>query len=183
MALDLFDLFGPDGQDNDGGFKTLMYIAPERDFLALKGTKTTTAEGDEVTIDGSHTFKPGKGFTEVYGTLDSGENKLEAVGERDGRSQKGTIEFFHPGNKKAAAVFARRVKNLACILIVEELDGTKLQLGSKGLGIEIVGSYNSGKVSGGRRGWTFKGEYYTNKQLFYEGTIALKPAEEEEGGA
>ncbi|QNF34354.1 hypothetical protein HUW51_17090 [Adhaeribacter swui] len=182
MALDLFDLKGPDGADNNGGVKTVMYVAPERDFLAIKDTKKTTAPGDEVTIDGSHTFKPGKGFTEVYGTLDSSENKLEAVGERDGRSQKGTFEFFYPGNAKEAAVFARRVKNLACILIVEELDGIKLQLGSKGLGIEIVGSYTSAKVSGGRRGWTFKGEYYTNKQLFYEGEI-VKVTPDAEGGA
>ncbi|QHL87420.1 hypothetical protein GU926_08215 [Nibribacter ruber] len=174
--MDLLDLKEPDGTDNTPGIRTDLYIAPENEFLLLKGLKTTELPGDEVTIDGAHTFADGKGFSEVYATMDSAELKLDPVGDPDGTGFKGSFEFFHPGTSKEAAVFARKVKNKNCIMIVPQADGTKIQLGSKGLGVRITPSYSSGKLSGGRRGWTFKCEYYTNLLAFYEGDIVLKSA-------
>jgi hypothetical protein len=168
---DFADLPGPKGKDNTPGLKTRVFIADEDDFLVIKGTKTTTAVGDSVTIDGSHTFKPGKGFINCYTTQDTNTFKLDPVGERDGRGKKIGLEFFHPGNSKAVAEFDRQIKNRSAIVLVETPDGEFLQLGSQGLGLEILGSYDTGKLSGGRRGFTFKGEGYQNGVLFYEGDI------------
>ncbi|WP_262707496.1 hypothetical protein [Rufibacter latericius] len=39
------------------------------------------------------------------------------------------------------------------------------------MGCEILPAFGSGKLSGGRRGWTFTAEYYTNSLFFYEGAI------------
>ncbi|MBJ6109447.1 hypothetical protein JAO73_10510 [Hymenobacter sp. BT523] len=171
---DLTDLPGPSGADNQPGLKSTIYLAPEDWFAQIKGVKGTNAVGDSVTVDGSHTFKPGKGFIKAYGTLDSGMLKLDPVGERDGRGKKATFEFFNPGNTKAAAEFDRTVKNLTCIVLLQTADGVVQQVGTAGLGCEVLGSYDSGKLSGGRRGYTFKGESYQNGNLFYEGDIVLK---------
>lgn len=168
---DFADLPGPQGKDNTPGLKTRVFIADENDFLAIKGVKTTTAVGDSVTINGSHTFKDTKGFIECYTTQDTAMFKLDPVGERDGRGKKIALEFFHPGNSKAVAEFDRQIKNRSAIVLVETPEGDFLQLGSAGLGIEILGSYDTGKLSGGRRGFGFKGEGYQNGLLFYEGEI------------
>ena len=172
---DLSNLPGPQGKDNQPGLKGIIYIAPEDWFDVIKGFKTTGLPGDSVTIDGSHTFKPTKGFIRAYGTLDTVMLKLETVGERDGRGKKASFEFFNPGNTAAAAEFDRVVKNLSCIVLLQTPDGVLQQVGSEGLGCEIVGSYDSGKLSGGRRGYTFKGEAYQNGTQFYAGDITLKP--------
>ncbi len=45
------------------------------------------------------------------------------------------------------------------------------QVGAQDLGAEIVGSYDTGKLSGGRRGFMYKMEGYQNGLQFYEGDI------------
>ncbi|HEX8506905.1 MAG TPA: hypothetical protein VF630_16185 [Hymenobacter sp.] len=171
---DLTDLPGPQGKNNTPGLKSTIWIAPERWFKQIKGTKGTNAVGDSVTIDGSHEFLADKGFIQAYGTLDSGQLKFAPVGERDGRGKKATFEFFNPGNTKAAAEFDATVKNETCIVLLQTADGVVQQVGTAGLGCEILGEYDAGKLSGGRRGYTFKGESYQNGNLFYEGDIVLK---------
>ena len=178
----LANLPGPQGKDNQPGLKGLIYIAPESWFEKIAGMKTTNAPGDSVTIDGSHTFKdnpdtPGVkyGFLTAYATQDTAQLKLDPTGERDGRGYKAGLEFFNPGSGKPAAEFMRIVKNESCLMLVKTPDGIVQQVGSEGLGAEIVGSYDSGKLSGGRRGTTYKAEAYQQGNQFYEGTIDLLP--------
>ncbi|WP_310395715.1 hypothetical protein [Hymenobacter sp.] len=172
--MDLFDLPGPGGKDNTPGLKGNIFIAAEDDFAVIKGVKTTTAAGDSVTIDGSHLFKPGKGFIQVYTTQDTAQFKLGNVGERDGRGKKATGEFFNPGNSKLAAEFDRIIKNRSCIVLVQTPDSEVLQFGGAGLGLEVLGEYDSAKLSGGRRGFMYKCEGYQNGLQFYEGAITLR---------
>jgi hypothetical protein len=178
----LTHLPGPKGKDNQPGLKGLVYIAPEDWFEKIAGFKTTTGAGDSVTIDGSHTFKdnpatPGVkyGFLKAYATQDTAQLKLDPTGERDGRGYKASLEFFNPGAGKEAAEFMRIVKNTSCIMLVKTPDGVVQQVGAEDLGAEIVGSYDTGKLSGGRRGTTFKAEAYQQGNQFYEGTIDLLP--------
>ena len=151
-----------------------MWIAPLRWFKAIKGFKTTNVVGDSVTINGSHEFQTGFGFIAAYGTLNSGKLQLTPTGERDGRGKKAAFEFFNPGNTKAAAEFDRTIKNESCIVLLQTADGVVQQVGGPGLGAEILGSYDSGTLESGRRGYTFKGEAYQNGNQFYEGDILLK---------
>jgi len=179
----LTHLPGPQGKDNQPGLKGLIYIAPEEWFEKIAGLKTTTGAGDSVTIDGSHTFKdnpatPGVkyGFLTAYATQDTAQLKLDPTGERDGRGYKASLEFFNPGSGKEASEFARIIKNESCLMLVKTPDGIVQQVGSEGLGAEIVASYDSGKLSGGRRGNMFKAEAYQQGNQYYEGTIDLLPA-------
>ncbi|GAB3233115.1 hypothetical protein GCM10027346_20840 [Hymenobacter seoulensis] len=172
--MDLLELKGPRGKDNSPGLKNTMFLALEDDFTTIKGFKKTTGPGDSVTIDGSHAFAADKGFVKVYTTLDTNTLKLDPTGERDSRGKKINFEFFHPGNSKEVAEFDRQIKNTSGIMLVNTPDGEVLQLGSEGLGVEILGSYDSGKLSGGKRGFTFKVEGYANGLAFYEGDIKIK---------
>ncbi|SHL26693.1 hypothetical protein [Hymenobacter psychrotolerans] len=172
--MDLFDLKGPQGKDNTPGLKQNLFIAAEQDFTSIKGVKTSTGAGDSVTVDGTHGFAASKGFVKCYSTLGTAQLKLGNVGERDGRGKKIDFTFFHPGNAKEAAEFDRQIKNHSAIMLVTTADGTVLQLGQEGLGVEILGEYDSGTLGSGRNGFTFKVEGYANGLLFYEGDIKLK---------
>ena len=176
---DLSDLPGTEGTDNQPGLQQTIFIAPTAWFAVIKQVKTTGGVGDSVTIDGSHTFKDDPqgnpyGFLKAYSTLDTAQLKLDPTGERDGRGYKASLEFFNPGNSKASAEFMRTVKNYNCLILVKTPDGVVQQVGSEGLPAEIVGAFDTGKLSGGRRGTTYKGEAYQNGPVFYEGDIALK---------
>jgi hypothetical protein len=170
-TINLSDLKGPEGKDNTPGLKGRAFFAPEHYFEA-NGIVGVGADG--VTIAGPHVFKSGEGFHELYITLDSNELKMETTGERDGRGKSVTLEFFHPGNSVEVAQFDRVVKNTSGILLIETPDGEVIQVGSAGLGTEITGAFTSGKLSGGRRGWTFTAQAYQNGMQFYSGAIALK---------
>ena len=171
---DLTHLPGNQGRDNQPGLQQTVFIAPIEWFDLIKGCKTTNAAGDSVTIDGSHTFKLGFGFLKAYSTLDTAQLKIDPTGERDGRGNKATLEFFNPGNSKESAEFHRVIKNHDCLVLVKTPEGIVEQIGSEGLPAEIVGSYDSGKLSGGRRGTTYKTEAYQAGHQFYEGTIDIK---------
>jgi len=175
-TFELNDLEGPDGADNTPGLLGYVYLALERDFATIaKAPKTGTKAGDTAIITDKHTFKDGKGFSKVYMTLDSNTLKAALVGERDGKGYKISLEGFHPGNKAEVLEFARVVKNLGLIVLVPDADGTYIQVGAEGLPVELAPDYDSGKLSGGRRGFTIKGEAYSNGLYIYAGDIVRKP--------
>jgi hypothetical protein len=170
-------LTGNNGAHNMGGYKQTAFIAPLSEFLLIKEFKTgvaIVAEGDELTIDGSHTFTAPAGFTKIKTTPKTLKMLAECIGDSDGRSFKITPEFVYVGSKKQAASFAAKAKNDVFIIIVVDHDGTMYQIGTADLGAEIVGGFDSGTVSEGRKAWTFKAEAYANGLAFYEGAITEK---------
>lgn len=175
-TFELNDLQGPEGEDNTPGLLGYVYTALETDFTTIaKAPKTGTKPGDTAIIVADHVFKAGKGWTKQYITLDSNQLKAATTGERDGRGKKITFEGFHPGNKAVALEFDRVVKNLGLIMLVPDADGTYLQVGAEGLPVELACDYDSGKLSGGRRGFMVKGEAYANGLYIYAGDILRKP--------
>lgn len=174
--FELNNLEGPQGEDNTPGLLGYVLTALESDFTTIaKAPKTGATPGATAIIADDHVFKAGKGWTKQYITLDSNMLKAAIVGERDGRGQKITFEGFHPGNKAVALEFARVVKNLGLIMLVPDADGTYLQVGSEGLPVELAPDYDSGKLSSGRRGFTIKGEAYSNGLYIYAGDVVMKP--------
>lgn len=172
----LNNLAGPGGDDNTPGLLGYILTAREDDFLTIaKAPKSGTTPGETAIIKETHKFKPEKGWTKQYITLDSNQLKADIVGERDGRGVKVTFEGFHPGNKAEVLEFARVVKNLGLIMLVPDADGTFIQVGAEGLPVELAPSYDSGKLSAGRRGFIIKGEAYANGVYIYEGDITYKP--------
>jgi hypothetical protein len=172
----LSNLAGPGGDDNTPGLLGYILTAREDDFLTIaRAPKTGTAPGETAIIADDHAFKPGKGWTKQYITLDSNQLKADIVGERDGRGVKISFEGFHPGNRAEVLEFARVVKNLGLIMLVPDADGTYIQVGAEGLPVELAPSYDSGKLSSGRRGFIIKGEAYANGVYIYAGDVLMKP--------
>jgi hypothetical protein len=172
----LSNLAGPGGDDNTPGLLGYILTAREDAFLKIaKAPKTGTAPGDTAIIVDTHTFKPGEGWTKQYITLDSNQLKADIVGERDGRGVKIGFEGFHPGNRAEVLEYARVVKNLGLIMLVPDADGTYIQVGAEGLPVELAPSYDSGKLSSGRRGFIIKGEAYANGVYIYAGDVTMKP--------
>lgn len=172
-------LDGPNGEDNTPGLLGYVYFAPESYFETIaKAPKYTAAQatpGLSAVIATPHTFKAGLGFLKIYMTLDSNELKAEVVGERDGRGLKVMVEGFHPGNGAGVIEMLNLLKNTGGILLVPDADGTYIQVGAKGLPAEVSFSYGSGKLSGGRRGFTIKAEAYASAIRLYSGDVVEKP--------
>jgi hypothetical protein len=168
------NLPGLNGADNTSGLQVNCHFAPISEFLLIKGFKTTTDPGDSVTIDGSHTFAAGKGFTKAYGTLGTGQLTSESNGEVDGRGATNKGVFFHPGNKKEVAEFIRKGKNDDFIFLFHDADGTINQVGSEGIPAKLTGKYDSATLGNGRKGWMIEVEAYAQGLAFYEGTITEK---------
>jgi hypothetical protein len=172
----LSNLAGPGGDDNTPGLLGFILTAREDDFQTIaKAPKTGTTAGETAIITADHVFKPTKGWTKQYITLDSNQLKADIVGERDGRGVKISFEGFHPGNRAEVLEFARVVKNLGLIMLVPDADGTYIQVGAEGLPVELAPSYDSGKLSSGRRGFIIKGEAYANGVYIYAGDVLMKP--------
>lgn len=172
-------LNGPNGEDNTPGLKGYVMFAPESYFETIaqapKYSAAQASAGLSAVIAENHTFKTGLGFLKIYMTLDSNELKAETVGERDGRGSKLMLEGFHPGNSAQVIEMLNLVKNTGGILLVPDADGTYIQVGAKGLPAEVSFSYGSGKLSGGRRGFTIKAEAYAAAIRLYKGDVTEKP--------
>jgi hypothetical protein len=174
----LSNLGGLDGADNTPGLLNYVLWAPVSWFKTIaKAPKysPTAAPGTSAVIAADHEFLDGFGWLRIYLTLDSSELKGSVVGERDGRGQKLELEGFHPGNKPEALEFFNLVKNIDGIMLVPDADNTYIQVGADGLPVEMAPAYNSGKLSGGRRGITVKVECYAIGIKLYKGDITYKP--------
>ncbi len=171
--MNLFDIEGSKGADNTPGLRGYVLLALETDFTTLQKPAPAGLPGASAVITADHVFKATKGWQKTYITLDSNQLKADITGERDGRGVKISFEGFVPGNAPKTLEFARQIKNQGVIMLVPDADGNLFQVGSEGLPCELAPSYDSGKLSSGRRGWTIKGEAYATGLFLYEGEVAL----------
>jgi hypothetical protein len=165
-----------DGADNLGGTKQVIYAAPIGWFDELKGVRTTTAEGDSVTIDGTHTFLAGKGFIKIPCTYDTTKLAQAMREEADVTGGEITFEADIAGTKKQLAEFARWGQNDRWIVLVVLPDNTLLQVGKdEELYAFAKFGFDTGTLTSGRRAFKMKVKAYQEGLLFYEGVITLKP--------
>lgn len=169
------------GKDNSPGIKKKVFAAPREWFDdanvagGLQGPIAPAVNpGDRYRIIADHNFIAGKGFIELYTTLDTGEFTAEAVGDRDSRTTNPKLVVQHPGLDAERIEFAELAKNDDWIVLFEGLGGTVYQMGQDGLECDIVPSRGSGKVSGGYFGSTYNVESF-GPIFVYEGAITLKP--------
>jgi hypothetical protein len=164
-------------RSNAPGLKKKILVAP-RSYFALDGLKKPADDpavpGSSIRITEAHTFLAGKGWEELYTTLDTGELTGESVGERDSRTTNPKVVAMHPGLYAEALEFGEKAKGDEFIVLVEQLDSTFVQLGQDGLECDITYSFGSGKVSGGYNGLTFNIESF-GPVFIYEGAITMKP--------
>lgn len=167
-------------ENNMSGVKTI-YLCPIGDIVSINAKRPSIMQSleDFVTI-GSDSLgdlaiecKPGKGFVRIHTADDMGELKYASQGEIEGcRSQKATLELFHPGFKRRAVALQAYLNNQQALVIVKLNNGEYHLLGDEERGANLASGaeMTSGKASTDNNGITPTFEYNTPApQIFWDG--------------
>ena len=131
------------------------------------------------TLTGDILMKAGKRMWKMYITDDTGEYKMELVGEVDGHSFVNHLSLFHPGLQETILGFMRAAKNENLVFIVIDSDGQKYVMGDALRPAVLAGSPDgagTGKTTAARKGISMEFTYKTNNQFVYKGNLPLTEA-------
>jgi len=168
----------PNGE-NMGGITQKVYYALYDDVATwpTKPTSPATLEANAA-LTGDIVMDSGKGFYELYITDDTGEFKIECVGEKDGKSFVETLGLFHPGLGTKILGLINVAKNENLVLIVEDNNGAKFLMGDENrpATFDKGGNMGTGKETNARRGLEMEFTYKTSNIYVYTGSIPLAGA-------
>jgi hypothetical protein len=172
------------GGANMGGITQTIYAAYWKDVAAWPEEPDLTVDGvtleDSAALVGDITFNTGKCFIPIYVTDDTGELQLESVGEKDGKSWKYNLSFFHPGLQKKALGFINAAKNENMVFLVPDNNGNFFLLGDALRPATYESSPDgngTGKETSARSGISSLFSYKSKNIYHYEGSIPLIAAE------
>lgn len=166
-----------------GGITQTVYAAYWDDVESWPTEPDLTA--DEITLEesaalvGNIVFKTGKCFFPIYLTDDTGEVQMESVGEKDGKSWKMHLSFFHPGLQKKALGFINVAKNENMVFVAPDNNGNLFLLADSMRPATYESSPDgtgTGKETSARSGVSSEFTYKTKNLYHYEGDIPLTPA-------
>lgn len=132
-------------------------------------------------LTGDLLMKVGKRMFEFYFTDDTGEFKIEPVGELDGKSFILRLTIFHPGLSAKIFGFMNAAKNDNLVLIVPDNNGNMYVMGDALRPAIYSGAPDgagTGKETAGRRGISMEFTYKTSNLYVYTGSIPLTVAVE-----
>ena len=169
----------PNGE-NMGGITQKVYFGYHADVSAFptKPVTPTTLETAAV-LTGDLVMKAGKRMWELYITDDTGEFKIDSVGEVDGKSFVEHLTFFHPGLQKKILGFINAAHNENLVFIVEDSNGNMFLMGDENRPAIYAGSPDgagTGKTTAARAGMSAEFTYKTANILAYTGNIPLTAA-------
>lgn len=181
MAIDFTDIDKnlTDGE-NMGGLIQKVYFGYHADVSAFptKPATPTTLETAAV-LTGDLVMKAGKRLFEMYITDDTGEFKIDPVGEVDGKSFVEHLTIFHPGLQAKIRGFMNAAKNENLVFIVVDSNGNKFLMGDANRPAVYAGSPDgagTGKTTAARAGMSAEFTYKTANILAYTGNIPLTAA-------
>jgi len=163
--------------ENMGGLPQKVYFAFQAD-VATWPTKPATP----ITLDsngkltGDLVMKEGKRMFELYITDDTGEFKIEPVGELDGKSFLLRLTLFHPGISSKILGFMNAAKNENLVLIVPDNNQNMYLMGDSLRPAAYSGSPDgagTAKETAGRRGISLEFTYKTANVYLYTGSVPL----------
>jgi hypothetical protein len=166
----------PNGE-NMGGLTQKVYFGYWADVAGwpTKPTNPLTLEA-AATLTGDLTMKAGKRMFEMYLTDDTGEFKIEPVGEVDGKSYVQHLSMFHPGLQKKILGFINAAKNDNLVFIVVDSDGQKYLMGDSLRPAIFAASpdgMGTGKETAARKGLSMEFTYKTTNIFVYGGNVPL----------
>jgi hypothetical protein len=183
MALVLEDINkNLPGGCNPGGIAQKVYFgfhADVKTWPTKPDLETVTALEDLAVLTGDIAMKEGKRLWELYITDDTGEFKIETVGEKDGKSFVEHLSLFHPGLQKKIMGFVNAAKNENLVFIVVDNTGQMFLMGDELRPATLDGSpdgIGTGKETAARRGVSMDFTYKTCNAYIYEGLVPLTPA-------
>ncbi len=168
------------GGDNMGGLVQKVYFGYHGDvatFPAKPATPLTLEASAELT--GTLTMKTGKRLFEMYMSDDTGEFKIDSVGEVDGKSFVQHLTLFHPGLQKKILGFMNAAKNANLVFIVVDSDGQKYLMGDALRSAVFAGAPDgagTGKDAASRKGVSMEFTYKTSGLYVFTGDVPLTPS-------
>jgi hypothetical protein len=167
----------PNG-DNMGGISQKVYYGFYADVLTwpTKPTGPTLTMETASVLTGDLAMKTGKRLFELYLTDDTGEFKVEPVGELDGKSFVQHLNFFHPGLQRKIVTFMNATKNDNMVFIVVDNDGQKYLMGDELRPAVFAGSKDgagTGATTAARKGASFEFTFKTPSNYIYSGNVPL----------
>ncbi len=160
-----------------GGLPQKVYFAFQADVATWPtkpATPLTIAENG--TLTGDLTMKEGKRMFELYITDDTGEFKIESVGELDGKSFLMRLNLFHPGISSKLLGFMNAAKNENLVFIVPDNNDNMYLMGDSLRPAVFSGSPDgagTAKETAGRRGISMEFTYKTANVYLYSGSVPL----------
>ncbi len=115
----------------------------------------------------------------MYITDDTGEFKIEPVGETDGKSFVENLSIFHPGLQNKILGFMNATKNENLVFVVMDSDGQKYVMGDELRPAVNVGGKDgagTGKETAARKGASLAFSFKTAAVYVYSGNIPLTEA-------
>jgi hypothetical protein len=179
--MDLTDILKDlrDGE-NMGGLPQKVYFGFHADVAAWPAKPAAPINPEEqAVLTGDITMKEGKRLFELYITDDTGELKMEPVGELDGKSFIMRLTLFHPGLSAKVLGFINAAKNENLVFIVPDNNGNQSIMGDALRPATFSGSPDgagTSKETAGRRGFSMEFTYKTSNLYLYEGSIPLTVA-------
>ena len=169
-----------DNGSNMGGIAQYIYLAYHTDVLTWPTDPVAPATIEDLgELTGDVICKTGKRFFPMYLTDDTGEFKIESVGEVDGKSFVMKLTIFHPGLQKKILGLMNATKNENLAIIVVDNEGQQFLMGSELRPAIYSGSpdnQGTGKATSDRRGMSFEFTFKCKNVYAYPGSIPLTPA-------
>jgi len=165
----------PNGE-NMGGLTQKVYFGYWADVAAFPAKPATplTLEAS-ATLTGDLVMKTGKRMFEMYLTDDTGEYKIESVGETDGKSFVAHLTLFHPGMQKRILGFINAAKNENLVFVVIDSDGQMYVMGDalRPAVFAAPDGMGTGKTTAARKGLSLEFTYKTTNVFVYTGNVPL----------
>ena len=166
----------PNGQ-NMGGLTQEIYFGFHADVLTWPTAPVAAVTlAANAVLTGELIMKPGKKMFKMYITDDTGEFKIEPVGEVDGKSFVNHLTVFHPGLKSMLFGFINAAKNDNLVFVVQDNDGQKYIMGDKFRPAIYAGSpdgFGTGKTTAALKGLSMEFTYKTSNLYIYSGNVPL----------
>jgi hypothetical protein len=163
--------------ENMGGIKQMIYFGLWEDVETWPTKPVAPAtSNDNALLVGELTMKTGKRMFSMYITDDTGEFKIEPVGEVDGKSFVEHLTVFHPGLQKSLLGFINSIKNSNLVLIATDSEGQQYLMGDELRPAVYQGAPDgagTAKETAGRKGMSMEFTYKTGNAYVYEGSIPL----------
>jgi len=169
----------PNGE-NMGGLVQKVYFGYHADVATFptKPEAPLTLEAN-ASLTGDLIMKTGKRLFEMYMTDDTGEFKIDSVGEVDGKSFVEHLTLFHPGLQNKILGFINTAKNQNLVFIVVDSDGQMYLMGDELRCAVYAGAPDgagTGKDTAARKGVSMEFTYKTSGVHVYTGNVPLTAA-------
>lgn len=170
------------GQTNmEGGYKSLVYLAPVSDFLSLKKPSSTAALGDKYKITQTHTFGSADGFVALTTKKHAVTSTGETTGDDGAKSIVYKFNFTILGDDAMTQEQLETMLNDDIIIILKDqncINATDfVQFGDECVTPDFVVNFDAKNSKEGLKEWTVEGTVKA-KRFFYSGTITEKPSDD-----